>query len=366
MQLAQLLSETDAPLRKVDHSGERKDVPALLAQAARLAIETQEFRQKVLGGRSETFVLDDPHRLMSATLVLKPTTRADAAIERQRTTSLKRHLAATRAPDWMVVPESLTEVPLVAPGDADTVYVTRRAKGTSLAEFAAQFPEKVTRHVPRVVRYLARIHGWLETETARARGDHWAAVQSVVTEYGDRIGVPDPNHLGAMVVSAVPHILPAVARRDAHAENWLVTPTSQIVALDLEGEEDLPLLYEVAQFIEDHALVPLGPDAWSLRAGLCQAYLQEFGHTSLDAADVESAYQAFALTRAVFVAGHVPRKVDRSSPSGSRRFAADRVRHAVKVAEWVATTAAHPLAECAGELSGPLRAASDLVLAELG
>lgn len=72
MQLAQLLSETGAPLREVDHGGERQDVPALLAHATRLAIETQEFRQKVLGGRSETFVLDDPHRLLSATLVLKP------------------------------------------------------------------------------------------------------------------------------------------------------------------------------------------------------------------------------------------------------------------------------------------------------
>ncbi|MEW2067716.1 hypothetical protein [Streptomyces sp. NPDC007346] len=337
-------------------------------RAARAAVYSQPFRRTVLGGRSETFVLDDPHRLLSTTLVLKPTYHAEAEAEQSHLASLGQYLRDTAAPRWMRLPEVLALVALpsdFAHGRAlppDTVLASRRAVGRSLAGVIAEAYEGRGRspreHVGNALRYLARIHVWSSgiadpggpEEAARAH----ASVAAELEKRATRLALPDAQGLAESWAAAVRWPPVSVPGRDAHAENWLITDSGDVVALDLEPHGRFPLLYEVAQLIEDHAALSLKESDWPEREALCRVYLDELralGHPdTVAAADVLPAYQAFALVRAVFLAEHLT--VGRSGPAatgrapestGSRRWADRRLAHARALVGHCAGTATDPL-----------------------
>ena len=332
-------------------------------RAARTAVHSQPFRRAVLGGRSETFVLDDPHRLLSTTLVLKPTYHAEAEAEQSHLASLRQYLRDTAAPRWMRLPEVLALVDL--PPDfannrelpPDTALASRRAVGRNLAGVIADAYEGRRRSprelVGNALRYLARIHVWSSGiadpggpgDAARAH----AAVAAELEKRATELALPDTRGLVESWAAAVRWPLASVPGRDAHAENWLITDTSDVVALDLEPHGRFPLLYEVVQLIEDHAALSLKESDWPEREALCQVYLDELtalGHPdTVAASDVLPAYQAFALVRAVFLVEHLT--VGRSGPApakrapestGSRLWADRRLAHAHALVQHCAGT----------------------------
>ncbi|MFD7789153.1 hypothetical protein ACFV4Q_39645 [Streptomyces nojiriensis] len=332
-------------------------------RAARTAVHSQPFRRAVLGGRSQTFVLDDPHRLLSTTLVLKPTYHAEAEAEQSHLASLRKYLRDTAAPRWMRLPEVLALVDL--PPDfannrelpPDTALASRRAVGRSLAGVIADAYEGRGRSprelVGNALRYLARIHVWSSAiaspggpaDAARAH----AAVAAELEKRATKLALPDTRALVERWEAAVRWPLASVPGRDAHAENWLITDARDVVALDLEPHGRFPLLYEVVQLIEDHAALSLKESGWPEREALCRVYLDELmalGHPdTVSAADVLPAYQAFALVRAVFLVEHLT--VGRSGPTptkpapestGSRRWAGRRLAHAHALVEHCAAT----------------------------
>ncbi|MGW7369528.1 hypothetical protein ACWGI8_40445 [Streptomyces sp. NPDC054841] len=356
------------------------DQGGLYEEAVRTAVHALPFRQAVLGGRSETFVLDDPQRLLSSTLVLKPTTRAEAEAEQAHLASLGRYLRRTGAPKWMHLPTSLALVDLPEDWQSsrqpapDTVLASRRSVGRSLAAVIADAYEGRGRHpreaVRRAVQYLARIHVWAAesmVSDAAAAGapsavtdsgavavpvaatNAYEAVARDLVKRAGRIGLPLPDELGAHWTAVTPQALPSVPGRDAHAENWLVTDSGAVVALDLEPHGHLPLLYEVVQLIEDHAALDLQQSDWPDREALCGVYLAELealGHpaTVVDD-DVLAAYQSFALVRAVFLTEHLSQ--DAAAPhsgtsTGSRRWAQRRLAHALALIERCEQTAVTP------------------------
>ncbi|MEV7790229.1 hypothetical protein AB0O72_33450 [Streptomyces sp. NPDC088106] len=332
-------------------------------RAARTAVHSQPFRRAVLGGRSETFVLDDPHRLLSTTLVLKPTYHAEAEAEQSHLGSLRQYLRDTAAPRWMRLPEVLALVDL--PPDfannralpPDTALASRRAVGRSLAGVIADAYEG-RRRSPRelvgsALRYLARIHVWSSGIAAPSGpGDAARAHAAVAAELKKRateLALPDACGLVERWEAAVRWPLASVPGRDAHAENWLITDAGDVVALDLEPHGRFPLLYEVVQLIEDHAALSLKESDWPEREALCQVYLDELTALrhpdTVAASDVLPTYQAFALVRAVFLVEHLT--VGRSGvaatkrapeSTGSRRWAGRRLAHAHALVEHCAGT----------------------------
>ncbi|MGZ9933352.1 hypothetical protein ACXNSR_26150 [Streptomyces sp. NC-S4] len=356
-------AETDR-LRAAVWAGDQE---LFYARAARTAVHSQAFRRAVLGGRSETFVLDDPHRLLSTTLVLKPTYLAEAEAEQAHLGSLGKYLRDTAAPRWMRLPEVLALVDL--PPDfannrelpPDTALASRRAVGRSLAGVIADAYEGRGRSprepVANALRYLARIHAWSSTIAApdgpggAARAQ--AAAAAVLEKRATKLALPDTRGLVERWEAAVRWPLASVPGRDAHAENWLITDARDVVALDLEPHGCFPLLYEVVQLIEDHAALSLKESGWPEREALCRVYLDELmalGHPdTVAASDVLPAYQAFALVRAVFLVEHLTVGRSGSAPTqrapestGSRRWAGRRLGHAHALVEHCAATITDP------------------------
>ncbi|WP_327714089.1 hypothetical protein OG381_00640 [Streptomyces sp. NBC_00490] len=356
----------DAETRRLRAAVWAGDQDLLHQLAARTAVHhSQPFRRAVLGGRSETFVLDDPHQLLSTTLVLKPTYRAEAQAEQSHLASLRQYLCDTAAPHWMRLPEvlALVDLPLNFANNRerrpDTALASRRAVGRCLAGVIADAYEG-RRRSPRelvgdTLRYLARIHVWSSRiadlggpgDAARAH----AAVAAELEKRASKLALPDTRGLVESWKAAVRCPLASVPGRDAHAENWLITNAGDVVALDLEPHGRFPLLYEVVQLIEDHAALSLKESDWTEREAMCQVYLDELmalGHPdTVAASDVLPAYQAFALVRGVFLVEHLtvgrfgPAPTKRAPEStGSRRWADRRLDHAHALIEHCASTMA--------------------------
>ncbi|KAB2975947.1 hypothetical protein F8R89_30515 [Streptomyces sp. SS1-1] len=366
----------DPKVSEIRRAVRQGDQAWLYQEAAWTAVHAQPFRQEVLGGRSETFVLDDPQRLLSATLVLKPTSRGEAEAERDRLASLRRYLRNTRAPDWMLLPVPLAMVGL--PEDwptsrdpaPDTALASRRAVGRSLAAVIADAYEGREAHplaaVSRAVRYLARIHVWATEESGLRNGqasatvtDAYSGVAGDLAKRAGRLGVPFADTLAARWKTLASFTSPAMPGRDAHAENWLITDNGKMVALDLEPHGHLPLLYEVVQLVEDHAALDLKDSDWPERQALCRLYLDELESLGYPAAvtdaEVLPAYQSFALVRALFLMEHLSEKsaADSTTSTGSRRWARRRLAHAHGLMERCEETAVVPgLRDLTAELRG--------------
>jgi hypothetical protein len=95
-----------------------------------------------------------------------------------------------------------------------------------------------------------------------------------------------------------PNELLLVRKRDGHASNWLVDPAGRIVAIDLESSEFVPIGFDVAQLIEDNALIQANPEGWSRRMAIFKRYTEHLG-VDLSHEVLTNAYGWFALTRAL-------------------------------------------------------------------
>jgi tetratricopeptide (TPR) repeat protein len=145
---------------------------ALEDQGARLAVENQEFRRRILGGRRQSvYVLDDLHGLLSETLVLKKNDIDTAYREADFTKSLGEYLRKNGADPRLIVPRPVSVVEFT---QADAVYVMRHAKGQELGSAAIHGRRDEGAHPLSAYRlaidFLAWFHAWAWTEGRGHRG----------------------------------------------------------------------------------------------------------------------------------------------------------------------------------------------------
>ncbi|MEU8240624.1 hypothetical protein AB0C07_20470 [Actinoplanes missouriensis] len=314
---------------------------------AERAAGNRQFRTHTLGGRSQTFVLNDPHQLLSVSLVIKPADRADALAEADRARSLDLHLRTTGAPEWMQVPAVLGVVPSpLTSGPVNYAYVTRRAYGRSLAMVIQDRRQAQTgiTDTQRAARFLARIHGWLGG-VVEDDGVAFARMVEMMIKFAERAGLADaPAMIDAWARQTVvcPGTMPG---RDAHAENWLVSRDS-VVALDFEEHPRQPLLHEIVQLIEDHAVLPLNDAGDKARIRLCRVYLSELAACGFPLrftdAELWRDYQVFAFARAVFLLGYLPRKVTTTTDAAFLQSARLRFGHARALVSRLGTETTSP------------------------
>ncbi|MEU1179919.1 hypothetical protein ABZ464_20130 [Streptomyces sp. NPDC005820] len=306
------------------------DRPALLQRAAELAARNREFAASVLGGQRRTgeqgvFVLNDGHRLIEQTIVLKRLDAAAAAREWEWTQRFRQWLTERHAPaDWQL-PEPLGLVPVEAPPETvleqEAVYVMRRMQGRLLG---ATVTDRIAGgegdplpHFARALRYLAAFQAWRalddagtpRTATARHAQD-WAAQVTKACDKLDASGglrkaLQDLVHPLAAPGRAV------VAKKDPHPGNWILTRHEALVLIDVESKTTLPLLQEAVTVIDDLPLVPLDEEGWALREELCAEYLAaltEFGLPMPAGADVlADSLEALAVLHAVKGIGRIRR-----------------------------------------------------------
>lgn len=272
------------------------DRPALLERAAHLAVLNREFVATVLGGQRRTgeqgvFILNDAHRLIEQTLVLKRLDATAAAREWQWTQRFRQWLTDRHAPQDWLLPEPLGLVPLQAPHDQDAVYVMRRMQGRLLGatvnDRIAGRADDPLPHFANVLRYLAAFQAWRaldDPSTPRTatpqHADDWARQ---VTKACDKLDA-SPE-----VRNALAHLLqplaapgsPVVAKKDPHSGNWILTKHGGLVLIDVESETTLPLLQEAVTVIDDLPLLPLDQAGWAQREQLRDDYLEALGEFGL-------------------------------------------------------------------------------------
>ncbi|MEE1788814.1 hypothetical protein PUR71_38825 [Streptomyces sp. SP17BM10] len=317
------------------------DAATLRATASELAVASEEFRRFVLGGRSQAYVLADPHGLLSTTLVLKPFDSAPAAEDELRqTTAFDQWLAEHAVGPWARTVRPVATVP-AGTGD-QRILVTLRVTGRPLSDLVKdallageRAPyDGLRQSVERCLRLLAAVHAWRGSPTGTPA--HRLMKDGLKRDLRG-LGVAEAAELAQSWCGAFPTDLPWLGKRDAHADNWLVTERGDVVALDLAATSWLPVGFEVAQLLEDTGLLGVDPAGHRERERLAALYLDTLAEflpsvagrlPTPDGPGWREGYACFAARRAVFLLNRLA--TDRNPGSAARR------QHAREVLAWSA------------------------------
>jgi tetratricopeptide (TPR) repeat protein len=336
----------------------RGEVDDFLRTGARLAVATTEFDRRRFGGRrrhqsrdTETVHwLDDPHGLLSEAFVFKPCDARRPRVEIDSTREFAAFLARRSAPPYLVMPQP---VDVVERAEGAPIYVMKRARGTKLGTLVIDAMvsrnELPVTSYHRCLEFLAYFHAWaMPANDTRSVRDARMNVRDALSPARVWTSLGAPAGLARRVEALGPHLagfdLLPVRKKDAHAENWLVMPRSDVMIIDLESTKVLPLLYEVAQLVEDYPLAACDAAGDNLRGELLATYLSTFSSLvpsfALPSPEVAiSAFQSFAIARSLIgVASIHQRRRNQptgltSSVSSSLRAAPFRERHYVALME---------------------------------
>jgi hypothetical protein len=322
---------------------------ALERHAAELAAASPEFSPSSLGGQDRggraVYVLADAHGLLQHTLVLKRVPRDVALGEEATTVRFGEYLKRTGAPRAWSVPTSLGVID--HPTDAKSaVYVMRRAQGTTLGQMLLDEPEAARALLPDAVRFLAAFCAWAAAESSTPltlTAKRPKKLGDALFARGRRLGLSlsTANRVAKGLRALVEGDEIAVAKRDAHAKNWMVTDAREIVALDLETTITVPVLYEVAQLVDDYPFITVDDEGWSQRLALCRLHLDELGARgaamSLHDEEVERRLSWFAFAHAMANLGRLGEHPDdrRVSTSG-REERRQRRAHVLALVGYIA------------------------------
>lgn len=287
----------------------------LLRHAAELAVHTEEFSASILGGQQRSGdrgvrVLNDPHRLIEQTIVLKRLARDAAHSERDETVFFGQWLSTVPAQSNWVLPEPLAVVDL--PG-GDSVYAMRRAQGrvlgASVVEWHTGTGDDPRPRFREALRYLAAFQAWRVSTDERfpsaCGAPERTAFQAQLEKAGRKLDLDENarNLLNASCDRFLVDGMPAVAKKDPHSGNWLWTRRDELVLIDIEATVALPLLQEVVTIIDDLPLFDLTAEGWSERRGLCREYvetLQGFGYPRIsERFPLMECYEAMATLHAI-------------------------------------------------------------------
>ena len=343
-----LLTTEDSPLSPLSLAlaGQRSE---LLNYACQRLILNEEFAHDSLGGSDPgaVYVLADPHRLLSSTVVIKEQ-RTDGATREAAMTAGFGAWVADRGLQGMRVPEVIGMIPLpptrVRPRREEALVLQRaigRPVSALVADRLADEEESATDllvAVELVLKALAAFHTWRGVAPTGGRSRIFKMQHNRMRESLQIISRPVPQHEQKEFWLAVTD-LPLLGKRDAHADNWLIPatpgPPRWVALVDLAATAWLPAVFEVAQFIEDFAILPVDADHLETRLSVTQRYLSllpdELGVAALreDPAKVRQAYETFALVRAAFVLSHLGTRYGREEvhSTGSRQMKRERTAH---------------------------------------
>ncbi|MFJ7290114.1 RNA 2'-phosphotransferase [Curtobacterium sp. NPDC098951] len=278
------------------HHIQRGNFTEVFELAASCAFNNPGLRVSGLGGRGETYTVDDFSGITGQTFVFKRTSAAALERDELRAKAISARVAADQLKYYDVI-EHIGVIPIEdSASQSSLISVRRYARGRTLRLALSEAPsvERVGL-LERAAVFLGLIHGWErgtsidvasprnqlkekevgrwlrklvgQTEKLRMFNDWWALVQGV----------------------------PAVPRRDAHTLNWLVNDDQKVFAADLEATGVRPLGYELSQLVDDHPV--LAPEDWEARLSILTAYLSSAGLPVTS--EVELSYRASTAARAV-------------------------------------------------------------------
>jgi RNA:NAD 2'-phosphotransferase (TPT1/KptA family) len=263
-------------------------------EAAILALNSAVYARSNLGGRNEVFAFADARGFLSETFVFKRTTKAKAEHEALMLKALRAEIIRLGEANRFEVPRSLAIVEIPSVDERRWVHVSQRAAGQLVSELRIEEASEVLAPVIDFLAIFHRVAGSAPTGKSA-----WRPLKDYVKMWSRTLfEPPQADRFVDCLRALFPNELPLVRKRDGHASNWLVDPAGRVVAIDLESSEFIPLGYDVAQLIEDNALIQADLDGWTRRLALMERYLDGMGH-SLDDPSLCAAYGWFALSRAL-------------------------------------------------------------------
>lgn len=262
--------------------------------AAILALNSAVYARSTLGGRNEVFTVADARGFLSETFVFKRTSKAKAEHEASMLSALRNEIDRLGNSNRFEVPRPLAIVEIPSEDERRWVHVSQRAAGQLVSELRAEQASEVLEPIVDLLAIFHRVAG-----NAPIGKSAWRPLKDHLKMWSRALFDPaQADRFVDSLRSGFPDRLPLVRKRDGHASNWLVDPAGRIVAIDLESTEFVPIGYDVAQLIEDNALVPANPDGWQRRLALMHRYLRNMGQ-ALTESHVAAAYGWFAITRAL-------------------------------------------------------------------
>lgn len=277
------------------------DSAGILAEAAKRAVASHDLRRRDLGGRSNVVTVEDHLGVTDRIFVFKPTSlinwrREVDRSERIHNEIIKRGLASTfKLIEHICVAANNEEL---HKSNNEIVSVRRYNRARILDDFLREAGEQAINTMFRTAQYLALIQA-IELPLAfpaRTRSD----LKSKELGRWLRGSLKISNDAAVFeawwnCVASVP----ALPRRDAHAQNWLVDESGAVVAIDLEATGFRPLGYELAQLTDDRPIY--SSEAWAVRKQIFDAYLEELEIQGIqvDHHAAWLAYRAGVLARAV-------------------------------------------------------------------
>lgn len=244
-----------------------------LARAGSLRVlNNDEFQRKLLGGRSGVYVLIDPHGLLGSSYVFKHTDPANAQRDVQSVAKFGEFLHKAGL-SYVLLPETVTLFP--DPHGKGVVQVMRRAKGVQMGQLAIRAAKSGamadTRALKAAVRCLGAYHAWgmlerpgtislhdfMKNEAKGRLAEVVRALPATTTQMLRRIGN-----------------VPAVRKKDAHPENWLVDEGGRLVMIDFESVKGQPVLYDTALLLDDYPFHSIDGAGWVERMARCHEYIE--------------------------------------------------------------------------------------------
>jgi RNA:NAD 2'-phosphotransferase (TPT1/KptA family) len=304
--------------------------------AAQSVVESPDYRRSDLGGRSSVFAIEDARGDLATALVFKPAAnRADAEREAAHMKLLLAAVQGIAAEDRFGVPRSLAIVTLT---DHGTIHVIEREVGQLLSDLD---PGLAAHHLEDSLQLLALFHNGVGV--ADKGRSAWKKLKNELNLWSPTLfrSMEESDNFVAAMHESLPGDLPLVRKRDAHASNWMVDDAGRMVAVDLEAKSFLPVGYDVAQLVEDSAMLPATDTGFDRRRALMDLYLDDLDFGP-DAELAKAGYGWFALLRATWIA---------SSASASKALHA----HARQLAQYLA----------AAPDQGAIRAPAEMLAAAL-
>lgn len=309
-----------------------RDVPLKLKErAVDLTIENTEFGRAVLGGRTRVFVLSDQHKLISSSIVLKPTTIGQAYREKAVALEFGQYLRTLGLDSSFGLPKPISIRKISA---AKCIYAMERAEGQTLADglislVAAGKNAEVISYFERALEFLATYHAWKLVDQGGA--PNFGNLKREISELIDLMGL-DPSlneRIMGLADECFLSTVPLVAKKDAHPENWIITPSS-LVMLDLESAGVRPACYEVAQLLDDYGLVEVSEKGMEVRISLAHSYINRMkklgAAITIEDSSIENTYAFYWALRCGFGIGYCRRHTHNQSSAAQKRLT-ERQRH---------------------------------------
>ncbi|CAN7222818.1 phosphotransferase [Bradyrhizobium sp. LjRoot220] len=312
----------------------------LKKRAVELIIENTEFVRQVIGGRTGVFVLSDQHRLISGSIVLKPTSISNARREVAATTEFSLYLKSLGVGEKYALPTPIT----LKNVDADTcIYAMECVDGQTLSQALLDLvidgqDQAVLETLGIAVRFLATYHAWelQRNDRQMSMGDAAREISGVAAIM--KLSKDRSTQLCAVANSALQLSVPLLPKKDAHPDNWLVT-SNGLFMLDLESSGVRPACFEVAQLLDDYGLIEISESGFQTRLGLMQIYLNTMAELGKPIAvaepSAEELYSFFWALRCGFGLGYCRRHSRVASSSAQRRLS-DRKSHYRKALQFLA------------------------------